>query len=793
MILAFILGGLFSTAYAVETYRLTVDATPSDSRVRIMNIKPKYRPGIVLTPGKYDIYVTRNGFKSKRGWVEIKDSNIIVEVMLNKRTVQTSVVPQKAQDNTQSTTDPPPSSQKKPGITSAPKTPQKVTSSPNKNRVKTGEIVENESHLWQFAIFILLLLALGLAVLKRNVIKAMWLNRKSVFAQTQAQTEDSKAQTEDTKAQKTKVQQEILAKFSTLFSRLAQTKAGIYVHERVAVLSPIKAAGLLNNLSDDDERKETLASKFLSKSQDFQVKLLTELDKLGSKTLTDGTLDGFFNQESFTEVVLSTPAKAAQFLNNVLKRIGGEKAIGLISRQPDDFQAETLTELEKLNSTLFVDGTLDCLFEQDIFTDIVLSSPPTAATFLNALLKRVHCEKAVGLLQRQPKDFQIATLAELEKLNSNFFTDGTLDCIFGEDIFVKAVLSTPPKAAQFFNEILKRKFAKKVGCQELSSLLQSTAKDFQENTLKELEKTNPKIFTNGTLDCLFSENLFAKVVLSTPFKAALFLNEVLERIDGKEVANLLKSKDKEFQILTLQELEALNSRLFIDGKLDGIFYDEELLTKIVLSNAFTAAYFLNRVILKGKKEILEQIIGKLKSKTPLFKEDVLLKLDKLLNLEFSSALSKKNKCHETFLRWDDFQNRSYKIVEIIFSGDYHYDCESAYEYVSMSTSITAACFLSETLSREKVVDGEESLSENCPICYGNGVIGSEPQTSPCTSCDGTGKEKIVYPKYRDEYAENSLIEGANKLKQKPEGFQKDILKELTKINPELAEGLKKFI
>jgi hypothetical protein len=328
----------------------------------------------------------------------------------------------------------------------------------------------------------------------------------------------------------------------------------------------------------------------------------------------------------------------------------------------------------------------------------------------------------------------------------------------------------------------------------LGGLLQSTAKDFQEKTLKELEKTNPKIFTNGTLDCLFGENLFAKVVLSTPFKAALFLNEVLERIDCKEVANILKSKDKEFQVRTLQELEALNSRLFIDGKLDCIFYDEELLTKIVLSNAFTAAYFLNRVILKGKKEVLEQIIGKLRSKTHLFQENVLLKLDKLLNSEFSSAFSKKNKCHETFLRWDDFQNRSYKIVEIIFfSGNYHYDCESAYEYVSMSTPVTAACFLSETVLPEKVVDGEETTDGECSVCYGNGVTGGEPQTNPCTSCDGTGKETIIYPKYRYEYSEKSLIEGANKLKQSSESFQKDTLKELKKINPELAKGLREFI
>ncbi len=65
-------------------YRLTVNATPSDSRIRIMNIKPKYRHGIALKPGKYDIEVTRSGYESKRGWVEIKQADLSIDVMLNK-------------------------------------------------------------------------------------------------------------------------------------------------------------------------------------------------------------------------------------------------------------------------------------------------------------------------------------------------------------------------------------------------------------------------------------------------------------------------------------------------------------------------------------------------------------------------------------------------------------------------------------------------------------------------------------------------------------------------------------
>jgi CHAT domain-containing protein/tetratricopeptide (TPR) repeat protein len=65
-------------------YHLTVNVTPSDSRIRIMNIRPKYRPGIALKPGKYDIEVTRSGYESKRWWVEIKDTDLTVDVILNK-------------------------------------------------------------------------------------------------------------------------------------------------------------------------------------------------------------------------------------------------------------------------------------------------------------------------------------------------------------------------------------------------------------------------------------------------------------------------------------------------------------------------------------------------------------------------------------------------------------------------------------------------------------------------------------------------------------------------------------
>ncbi len=77
---------LSSVANAGENtkYRLIVNATPSDSKIRIMNIKPKYRHGIALKSGRYDVEVTRSGYEPKRGWVEIKNADLSIDVILNK-------------------------------------------------------------------------------------------------------------------------------------------------------------------------------------------------------------------------------------------------------------------------------------------------------------------------------------------------------------------------------------------------------------------------------------------------------------------------------------------------------------------------------------------------------------------------------------------------------------------------------------------------------------------------------------------------------------------------------------
>ncbi len=74
-------------------YKLTVQARPANSRIRIMNIKPKYRPGIPLEPGKYDILVEQQGYQSARQWVTIQDADVSLDISLEK----VSQIPEKTE------------------------------------------------------------------------------------------------------------------------------------------------------------------------------------------------------------------------------------------------------------------------------------------------------------------------------------------------------------------------------------------------------------------------------------------------------------------------------------------------------------------------------------------------------------------------------------------------------------------------------------------------------------------------------------------------------------------------
>lgn len=67
-----------------ENYSLTVQVFPGESTVKVMNIKSRYYPGIRLVPGKYDILVEHEGYKSYRQWVSL-DYDMILKVILKEK------------------------------------------------------------------------------------------------------------------------------------------------------------------------------------------------------------------------------------------------------------------------------------------------------------------------------------------------------------------------------------------------------------------------------------------------------------------------------------------------------------------------------------------------------------------------------------------------------------------------------------------------------------------------------------------------------------------------------------
>jgi formylglycine-generating enzyme required for sulfatase activity len=73
------------------TYKLTVRAFPEDSTIKILNIVPKYHPGIELEPGDYRLLVEREGFRGKRRTVTIREADVVEEIELEPVTYQLTV------------------------------------------------------------------------------------------------------------------------------------------------------------------------------------------------------------------------------------------------------------------------------------------------------------------------------------------------------------------------------------------------------------------------------------------------------------------------------------------------------------------------------------------------------------------------------------------------------------------------------------------------------------------------------------------------------------------------------
>lgn len=65
-------------------YRLTVRPNPSDAQIRILNIKPRYEPGIELAPGSYTVEVSRSGYETQVFTARVANADVTLPVALIK-------------------------------------------------------------------------------------------------------------------------------------------------------------------------------------------------------------------------------------------------------------------------------------------------------------------------------------------------------------------------------------------------------------------------------------------------------------------------------------------------------------------------------------------------------------------------------------------------------------------------------------------------------------------------------------------------------------------------------------
>ena len=65
-----------------KTYPFTVQTVPRNATVRIMNIKPVYRKGMLLAPGKYQLNVSASNHHARKLWVNHKAAPGVFSVTL---------------------------------------------------------------------------------------------------------------------------------------------------------------------------------------------------------------------------------------------------------------------------------------------------------------------------------------------------------------------------------------------------------------------------------------------------------------------------------------------------------------------------------------------------------------------------------------------------------------------------------------------------------------------------------------------------------------------------------------
>ena len=69
-----------------ELIGLFIKPTPSDAKIRILNIGPKFKQGILLKPGKYKVEVSKTDFKPHIATYEVNSKSNVLNIVLKKNT-----------------------------------------------------------------------------------------------------------------------------------------------------------------------------------------------------------------------------------------------------------------------------------------------------------------------------------------------------------------------------------------------------------------------------------------------------------------------------------------------------------------------------------------------------------------------------------------------------------------------------------------------------------------------------------------------------------------------------------
>ena len=79
----------------ISKSKIFVEVEPKDSRVRILNIKPKFHQGMELTSGRYHVETSKQGYQTKKMWIELgagEDKKVAVNLEQMQASIQPTVI-----------------------------------------------------------------------------------------------------------------------------------------------------------------------------------------------------------------------------------------------------------------------------------------------------------------------------------------------------------------------------------------------------------------------------------------------------------------------------------------------------------------------------------------------------------------------------------------------------------------------------------------------------------------------------------------------------------------------------